>query len=163
MKEAVTCDRLKELLRYDPETGVFVWLKNPRHRAIREGNVAGSLCKGRLQIGIDQRFYRASRLAWLYVHGEWPKHEIDHINGDKSDNRIANLRDVSRLVNQQNIRKALRHNATGILGASRINRRFRAKLTTDGVSQHLGYFDTPEEAHTAYVEAKRRLHQGCTL
>ena len=97
----LTQERLKQALKYDPETGVFTWAESGRGRKI--GRQAGGLThEGYLRITVDQQEYKAHRLAWLYVHGEWPKQVIDHINRDRSDNRIANLRDVSSMENSNN-------------------------------------------------------------
>ena len=163
----LTHQRLLEVLSFDPETGVFVWRK--RYARRESGDMAGTIHNrtGRLQICIDQRSYFAHRLAWFYVHGEWPKQEIDHINGNKADNRIANLRDVSRAINQQNIRKPHKNKTGYLLGAylekNRSSRPWRASIKLDGKSRYLGFFDTQEEAHAVYLEAKRKLHAGCTI
>lgn len=96
--------RLQELLEYAPETGVFRWRVN--RTSVRAGTMAGRLdSKGYRQISVDGQRYGAHRLAWLYMNGEWPKHEIDHVNGDRDDNRIANLRDVVRTINMRNKRR----------------------------------------------------------
>lgn len=106
----------------------------------------------------------AHRLAWLYVYGEWPNGDIDHIDGDRLNNRIANLRDVSRRVNLENQRRPKACNKSGFLGVKTFrDQRFQARIQVRGVQLHLGTFDTPHEAHAAYVAAKRNLHQGCTL
>lgn len=161
MKYELTAARLRELLHYDTETGVFTHIATKRQRVIA-GNVAGSTAQnGYRKHRIDGGTYSGHRLAWLYVHGEWPKRWIDHINGDRSDNRIANLRDVSALVNRQNMRVAT--GAVGLLGVSRHHRQYRAEIGHNYKNIVLGTFDTPEEAHAAYVQAKRRLHAGCTL
>src|SRR6185369_5842834 len=101
------------------------------------------------------------------VHGEWPKHDIDHINGDIIDNRIANLRDVPRLLNMQNQRRAQAKNATGFLGVTQDKKRgtYHPKIRIPGEKnpRHLGTFRTAEAAHEAYLEAKRKLHAGCTI
>jgi hypothetical protein len=106
----------------------------------------------------------AHRAAWLYVHGEHPKHAIDHINGDRSDNRIANLRDVPQAINGQNIRTAHIDNSTGLLGVSleKASGRYMAKVSVRGVTWNKRY-DTAEEAHAAYLKHKRAMHEGCTV
>ncbi|PZQ77959.1 MAG: HNH endonuclease [Variovorax paradoxus] len=159
----LTVERLRELLHYDPETGVFTWTLQPRRRALPRGNVAGTVQRGRVQIIIDQKSYRAHRLAWLYMKGEWPSNEIDHIDGNGLNNKFGNLRDVSTKVNQQNKRRPKAGTHLGVQGVNKVYRRFRAKLHVEGRSLHLGYFSTPEEAHAAYVCAKRQLHAGCTI
>lgn len=164
-KANVTAQRLRELLHYDPETGVFTWRVRLSNR-VKVGGVAGTVNTwGRAQIAIARNFYYAHRLAWLHIHGEWPAQEIDHIDGDPLNNRIANLRDVGRVTNQQNLRKAAQRNRAGMLGAlwHGQNKAWRARIMVDGKSISLGCFKTPEEAHAAYIEAKRRLHKGCTI
>lgn len=96
--------------------------------------------------------------------GAWPTHEIDHINGKRTDNRTVNLRDVPRLVNQQNVRRAHRDSKLGVLGVTPDRRGgFRAQITINKRLHFIGYFDTIEEAHSAYVAKKREVHEGCTL
>ncbi len=159
----ITQDRLRELLCYDQETGVFQWLVS-RGRA-RAGSIAGSADSyGYLQTKIFGRIYLNHRLAWLYAHGEWPDEQIDHINGCRYDNRLANLRKVSASINQQNQRKARLDNKSGFLGVGRIGKRWQARISYPGSKDtYLGLFDTPELAHAAYLEAKRRLHPGGTI
>ena len=159
----VQVGRVRDVLSYDAETGVFRW-KVAVARRIKGGDIAGSEChQGYWVIRLDKRIYKAHRLAWLYVHGEWPAGDIDHINGVRLDNRIANLRDVSRSVNIQNLRRARSDNKCGLLGVSPHGRRWRAVITLEGQRQHIGHFDTPEIAHQAYLEAKLEIHEGCTL
>ena len=110
----------------------------------------------------------AHRLAWLFATGEWPKETIDHINGDRGDNRIANLRDVPRRINCENQRKARSVNRVGLLGVSRATgnrpgKPYTAFIGVRGKSVGLGYFPTAELAHEAYLAAKRRLHEGCSI
>lgn len=159
----ITQQRLRELLSYDLETGVFRWLSS--RGTARAGSVAGSPDSyGYLQTKIDRRCYLNHRLAWLYVHAEWPEEQIDHINGCRSDNRLANLRKVSASINQQNQRKARLDNKCGLLGVSSSGKRWQARISyPGGKDTYLGLFDTPELAHAAYLEAKRRLHPGGTI
>lgn len=159
----LTAERLRELLSYDQETGVFTWRVQTNNR-VKVGMVAGSLNgQGYVQLRVDGIRYAAHRLAWLYVHGEWPKHQIDHINGSKADNRIANLRDGTQSLNQQNRRTALSTNKTGFLGVASFKGKFRALIYVKGKHVELGSFETPERAHAVYIEAKRKYHEGCTL
>ena len=92
-----------------------------------------------------------------------PAVRVDHIDGNRANNAIANLRDVTRSVNHQNLRRARSDSAHGFLGVSPFFGKWKARITVNRVFQHLGVFDTPEEAHAAYLEAKRRLHVGCTI
>jgi hypothetical protein len=116
-------------------------------------------------IKVDAKRYLAHRLAWLYVHGEWPSRHLDHIDGDPSNNRIANLRDVSRSINMQNQLRARGDSLTGLLGVCKDTRKpwFYARITVHGKQINLGCFRTADAAHEAYLTAKRRLHEGCTL
>jgi hypothetical protein len=103
-------------------------------------------------------------LVWLWVNGSWPIGEIDHIDGDKLNNRIANLRDVDRATNTQNSKKARRNNkSSGLLGSYKSGNRWQAQIRINGVCMTLGSFGTPEEAHAAYLGAKRLFHPGCTI
>ena len=164
-KAPLNAERVRELLNYDPETGVFTW-RVQRGGIASPGSIAGGITEnGRRLIGVDGINYFANRIAWLYMTGEWPKGEVDHWDTDPSNDRWSNLRDVSRQVNQQNARKARADNKTGFLGVS-IGRRgvgFLARIFVNGKTECLGTYKTAEEAHAVYVEAKRRLHEGNTL
>lgn len=157
----LTAERLRELLHYDPETGVFTW--NATGGRKRTDKPAGWVQGGRRFIGVDGVNVAAHRLAWLYVTGKMPLDQIDHINGDPLDNRFANLRDVSDMGNKQNIRKAKKGNLSGFLGVAPNKKRWLAKITVNREQICLGTYDTPEEAHQVYLEAKRRLHSTCTI
>lgn len=148
----LTQERLKDLLHYDPETGVFTW--RVAKRGIRAGAVAGAVHKdsGYILIGIDKKSYRAQRLAWLYMTGEWPPALVDHRNLDRADNRWANLRAATRAQNNANTRSRA-HNKLGIKGVRAVGSKFRAIITIDGNPIHLGYFPTADEAHAVYVRA----------
>jgi hypothetical protein len=155
------------LMRYDPETGKLYWLERPRvffksdkdHKRWNTryaGNEAFSPNNnGYLDGMIFRRMYRAHQVAWALHYGEWPKDQIDHINGDRSDNRITNLRVVSRSENCRNTK--LRSNSkTGVLGVYRHKHRWRATIY-DGGSRHIGLFDTFEDAVAARKAAEREL------
>lgn len=167
--ESLSRERLFEVLSYSQETGEFHWRARPNSRSPRPiaGDLAGHLNEhGYTVIRIDGALYKAHRLAWLHVTGSWPRGVIDHVNGNHSDNRICNLRDVSDLVNNQNIRSPQRNNRVGLLGVSLkpdMKRPWAAQIQDGGKVRRLGFFDSPEAAHQAYLEAKRRLHEGCTL
>lgn len=156
----MTRERLQSLVRYDPATGLFT-------RLVRRTNATGGWPDkaGYLYLMIDTKTYSAHRLAWLYMTGEWPRNDIDHINGNRADNRFCNLRDVPKNFNMQNERRARNNNAFGLMGVQfRKDRgKYVAVLRIDGKSRRFGAFDTPEEAHAAYVEAKRLHHPGFTL
>ena len=156
----MTAERLRNLVTYDPLTGLF-------QRLVRNTNATcGWPDKaGYLYLMIDTKVYSAHRLAWLYMTGEWPRNDIDHINGQRADNRFANLRDVPKNFNMQNERRARINNKSGLMGVQfRKDRgKFVAVLRINGKSKRFGAFDTPEAAHAAYVEAKRLHHPGFTL
>jgi hypothetical protein len=113
--------------------------------------------QGYRRIRVLGKLYWAHRLAWLYVHGDWPPDKIDHINGDRKDNRLMNLRAASDSENMQNV--GMRSdNTTGVRGVTRRKSRWIAQITAGGKTHYLGVHETAEEAHRAYVEAKTRLH-----
>jgi hypothetical protein len=151
---------LRRVLSYDPNTGIFLW-KVALSNSTRVGEQAGSPgSTGHLSIWVHRRIFKAHRLAWLYVYGEWPKLDIDHINGVRLDNRISNLRDVPRVINVQNIRNARKDNSTGYLGVSPNGSGFRAEIGVNRKKVCLGTFKTPQEAHAAYLQAKQIHHPG---
>ena len=143
-------ERVRALLHYDPETGVFTRKVRTSNR-INIGDVAGGKdAKGYICIRVDGKTYKAHRLAWLYMHGAWPTGEIDHINGVRDDNRITNLRNVTKSQNQQNQRS--------VRGYSRDGKRWKSQIRVGGEFFHLGCFATQKEAHAAYLKAKQALH-----
>jgi hypothetical protein len=163
-KTDLTAQRLRELLHYDPETGKFRQLVRTSGRR-NVGAEPGCISRGRRLIRIDYKLIPAARLAWLYVTGEWPKQQVDHIDGDPMNDRFANLRDVSQTLNLQNLRVPGRNNSSGFLGVSfdRTRRKWQSSIYIDRRCVFLGRFDTAELAHAAYVEAKREHHPGCTI
>lgn len=151
-------DRLKEKLHYDTDTGRFSW------RVTSGGKLAGAAAgflrpDGYISIGFECRLHLAHRLAWLYMTGEWPSDAIDHRNGNRSDNRWANIRPATWAENAQN-RKRQITNTSGYSGVSfhRATGAWRAQIQSGGKKTHLGTFATPEMAHEAHLAAKRRLH-----
>ena len=153
----LTQEQLRARLHYDGETGVFTWCA-PRSR-VRVGAVAGRLnAKGYRVIETAGKPYMAHRLAWLYMHGCLPTLEIDHINGNREDNRAANLREISHAQNCQNKQKARADSKTGIQGVSKCGRRYKAEITTNGQWLYLGKFDSAAAANDAYQRAKSALH-----
>ena len=159
----LTAERLRELLDYDRETGVFRW-KVRRSPGTKAGDIAGTVLKmGYRKISINDRRYAAHRLAWLYVHGHWPIDQIDHKNTDRGDNRFDNLREATPSINSQNKRRAMPNSKTGVLGVSPSRGKFIVGIRIDGKKRNLGRYATVEAAYDVYLEAKRRFHPGCTL
>ena len=163
----LTQAELKEVLEYDPETGIFRW-KAPRCTRIKVGDLAGTLTwRGYVRIQLDGKRHQAHRLAWLYVYGEMPTKQIDHINGNCNDNRIINLRDVSNQINSQN--RKVRRNKTnslplGVYGCKDGRKKpYRAALLVAGKVVHDSYHETPEEAHEAYLAAKAIHHPSSPI
>lgn len=153
----ITQAQLQERLNYDPETGVFTWAA-PRSR-VRVGAVAGRLnTRGYRVIETDGKPYMAHRLAWLYVYGSMPAFELDHINGQRDDNRLANLRELTHAQNCQNKRKARADSGTGVQGVSKVGNRYKAEITVNGQWLYLGRFPTVDAANDAYQRAKSALH-----
>ena len=124
---------------------------------------AGGKNNGYLYAPLNKKTVGAHRITWMVVYGEYPENTVDHINGDKSDNNISNLRHVTQATNQQNRRVRSRNNTTGFLGVTAHRNKFRATIWADGKNLHVGMFGTPEEAHAAYLAKKRELHEGCTI
>lgn len=155
----LTCDLLRSLFDYDCDTGLF------KRKACEDVSHIGDQPiatdeNGYVRFRVSGKKYRAQRLVWMYVFGEWPIGQIDHINGIRADNRLGNLRDVSKLWNRQNQRVAMKNSQTGVLGIMKRGRKFRAEIGVSGTRTYLGLFATPEEASEAYLEAKKRLHPG---
>lgn len=157
----ITLEALKEVLRYEPETGNFIWLVSGARNLA--GSVAGCVCGRYITIGVLGIKTRAHRLAWFWNYGKWPVHGVDHINGNRFDNRIENLRDVPQRINNQNWRKARRDSVCGLAGVKMGEHAWIASINSNGKKIHLGSFQTKEDAHAAYVKAKRIYHEGCVI
>lgn len=155
-------DELISLLSYDKDTGLFLWNKSrgPKSKSGFAGHVSAN---GYVQIRLLGKLYYAHRLAWFFVHGKWPENHVDHINGNRSDNRIENLRDIIQQHNTQNQRCASKSNKLGLLGVYLDRGKYRSRIEVGGQTYDLGRHDTAESAHAAYIDAKRQHHQGCTL
>jgi hypothetical protein len=149
----LTRELLRSLLHYNPETGVFSWRVDRGGKA-RAGDEAGYLKDGYVRIEIAGKGYRAHRLAYLYMTGTFPDFEVDHEDTNKANNRWRNLRPATRSKNLGNV-GLMRTNTSGFKGAmwhKRI-RRWQAMICVNRQKFHLGYHDTPEEAHAAYMAA----------
>jgi hypothetical protein len=159
-RAALNAERASELLSYSPETGILTW-KIARSGVAKLGQRAGSAAhwNGYRVLRIGGHQYQEHAVAWLIFFGEWPASFLDHINGNRSDNRICNLRECSAAENAQN-RGPDRDNKSGYLGVHKApSGKWRAQIKKDGYRHYLGQFDTPELASAAYQKAKRQLHQ----
>lgn len=147
--------RLCEVLSYCPDTGIFVW-KIRLSKRVRAGRQAGCLRQdGYIDINIDRESFLAHRLAWFYIHGVWPDDAIDHVNREKTDNRLSNLRQANFRQNSFNAKRPIR-NRSGLKGVSwsRHAKKWRAQIRGVG---HIGYFSDPLDAHNAYCVAARSI------
>lgn len=170
----LTAERARELLDYDKETGGFSWRHRPRSAFDSDydcnmwngrfaGRVAGSdTVDGYIRVTICGNSYAAHRLAWLHTHGRWPEALIDHINGQKRDNSLVNLREASREINAQNVWVPCKTSKSGMRGVSwwSSKNKWRATIFADGKCQYIGIYATKEAAQSAYLSAKQRLHEG---
>lgn len=166
-KSILTAEDLRTRFSYDSTSGLFTRLIGVSGNGTKAGTIAGSKDdQGYLKITISGQYFKAHRLAWLYVYGVWPVHEVDHINGIRSDNRIINLRDTPRVMNSENQRSCKSNNKSKLLGVASPcgkDKKFTALITVNGKTARLGRFDTADEAHQCYIQAKRKMHNGCTL
>ena len=154
----LTQTELKSHLHYCQDAGIFTRIKSGS--GVKVGNVAGSKdLDGYLRISVNNKTYKAHRLAWLYVHGEFPVNDIDHINCIRDDNRIANLRNATRQQNNLNVCK-LKNNTSGYKGVSfsKANNKWRAQAQLNGETKHLGYFKTPKLASETYQAFSIKNH-----
>lgn len=146
----LTQTRLRELLEYDPATGAFRWRKGGTGRYYA-GRIAGATSvQGYRVINFDGEKLRAARLAWLYMTGKWPDEHVDHINGDRGDDRWANLREATRAENLHNVGLRV-HNTSGVRGVywNKRQQQWHARVNFNGTLFHCGYFDSIEEAKAA--------------
>jgi len=153
-------DRLREAFNYDPETGVLTWQIRTSNRSHVGKEVGSPDGQGYRILMLDKCLLRTHRVAFAHYYGTWPTGFIDHINGNRSDNRISNLRDVSNAENLQNNLKPQRNSTTGLRGAcvTKYPGVFAAEISANGVRHRLGMFRSPEAAHAAYLQAKQSLH-----
>ena len=154
--KSITVERVKELLSYDPDTGVFTWRVNAANH-IKVGRIAGGVDKvsGYQRITLDGVCFKAHRLAWVFITGAWPGRLIDHINGNKSDNRASNLREATHSQNSQNMRMRTKKKVPfkGVTPYWGKRGGFVAQINIGGQQRKLGVFKTAEEASVAYVKA----------
>lgn len=159
MNDDLTAQTLRTLFHYNPDTGIFTRLLKTWPGS-HVGERVGSLTSGYVQFKVGARVRKAHRLAWLYMTGDWPLGQIDHIDGDRTNNRWSNLRDATPSANQHNRRLQI-NNSSGYLGVSPSqspNKPWRAQISVHRKRINLGEFMTAEEASRAYQEAKIRLH-----
>jgi len=156
----ITQAELRALFDYDPETGLLI-RRIARAKNAPAGRPAGHINRsGYRVIVIRGKRYLAHRLVWAHQYGRFPELSIDHINGDRSDNRIENLREVPHAWNCQNLRRPSKNNRAGILGVHENRGKFVAMIYVGGKSKYLGRFATAEQASRAYRQAKADLHPG---
>lgn len=166
MKNQIDIVRLREVLHYNADTGVLTWRVNRRRE--RVGAEAGRLKdSGYRVVDVNGRGYRSHRIAWALHHGEWPKGDIDHIDGVKTNNRIANLRDVSTSVNMQNRKRAQANNRSGssVPGVSfhKETGKFEVRAIRGGRRVYVGLFANISEAESASLAYRRLHYAGNTL
>jgi hypothetical protein len=161
MKQRPSAEKIRSHFHYDPVTGVFTRLSG------KFAGPCGTPNNGYLKTYVGNTPYSVHVLIYVWMTGEWPVGQIDHRDGNGMNNVWANLRVGTIRFNRENLRRASRANRCGFLGVCYIGRSlrkpYRAMIGVDGKSIYLGMFATPEEAHAAYVAAKRELHEGCTL
>lgn len=155
----LTQEKLRELVEYDPGTGDFTRLVSVSPRALagrKCGDIDG---KGYVRLRVDGARYLAHRLVWFYIYGAWPENEIDHINGDRTDNRLVNLREATRAQNAWNAR-GWRKSASGLKGVSKScgEGRWRARALLNGKEKQIGTYSTREEAEKAYLATAIEAH-----
>jgi hypothetical protein len=151
MTDKLTQNKLKEILNYDNDNGIFTWKINPA-RNVNCGDIAGSLTVlGYIHITINKKTYKAHRLAWLYVYGKWPDKNIDHINRNRSDNKICNLREVNVSENGWNVGIAS-DNTSGYKGVywRKDDKKWAARIQVNGKRKYLGGFENSIQAANAY-------------
>lgn len=154
----LTYERARELLSYSPETGEFRWKKRASQK--QAGELAGYTSGTYAQIGIDGVIYFSHRIAFLLVEGRWPHHDVDHINGNRQDNRWSNLREAKRHENNQNLgmRSDNRSGVKGVWWVSS-SQKWSSQIQSQGKRYHLGSFESLEEAAAAYAAAKLKIHK----
>lgn len=155
----ISAERVREVLSYDPETGIFRW-KVATSSRVSVGDIAGQTTwNGYIVIGIDGANWRAHRLAWLYMTGDWPKEHTDHINGKRDDNRWSNLREATRSENNRNVAMH-KNNTSGRKGIywHKLRQKWHVTIMIDRRKIHIGYFDDPDIAAAAYRAAALKYH-----
>lgn len=155
----LAADYVRSILGYNPETGDLVW-KVAKGRRVRSGDVAGHLNgNGYVYVRVDGAHYLSHRLVWLIHYDRWPKDQIDHINGDRADNRVENLREATNAENHQN-KSSCANSSSSFVGVHWEPRcgTWQAQITLGGKQKYLGSFHSEEAAAAAYAKAKAELH-----
>ena len=147
-------DNLIELLDYNKDSGIFKWKIDISNK--KKGDIAGTNSNGYVVISVNKKKHYAHRLAWYFIYGTFPKGHIDHINHNKKDNRIDNLRDVSRSCNQKN-RSLNNNNISGKIGVCwhKKNAKWQSQIMINGKNKALGYFDILDDAIEARINAEK--------
>lgn len=154
--EPLTQEYLKSILDYDLDTGVFTWKVNKSQRT-KAGDVAGWIYNGYWEIEINNKKHKTHRLAWLYVYGEMPKNLIDHIDNNRSNNRISNLREATYQSNSENY-KTPKTNKSGVKNVSWYKNldKWVVSMSIKKTKKTIGYFDDLELAELVAVEARNK-------
>ena len=162
MKQYPSQEKLKRLFAYNEDTGDVTRLI--QCGKMKPGSLVGSKTHfGYTQTKVDNNNYFLHRIIWKLVYGKDPDGVIDHIDGNKRNNAISNLRDVSIATNNEHQRNINRKSKSGVFGAVQRGDKYAAMIVLDGVQKYLGTFKTADEAHQVYLNAKRMFHRGCTL
>jgi hypothetical protein len=153
----LTASYVRRILNYDPRTGILRW-KQAVARRVKIGQIAGWVDrpKGHVKISIKHKNYLAHRIIWLWMTGRWPLNEIDHENNRRADNRWTNLREATTSQNCQN-RKRSAANTSGYKGACYVRGKWHAQIKINGITKHLGVFDSPLAARRVYCAKARQL------
>lgn len=173
LRKKITPAQIYEAFSYDPLTGKLTWKERPIHHFFSDtsariwntkhaGKETGHKCSsGYLSVNLWGFQFYVHRLAFVLMTGNWPEHQIDHVNGDRADNRFSNLRSATHKQNTHNAKKS-KANTVGLKGVSQCPKckTFRAQIYSDGKLTHLGTFKTKEEAHAAYAQAAINLRGG---
>lgn len=150
----ISHDELLRILRYDPDSGEFFWRVYRNNKAYPGGKAGSIYPSGYVIINIKAKLYRAHRLAWFYMTGEWPTGLLDHEDGDRVDNRWGKFRPADPTQNSANSKMPVT-NTSGYKGVyfSKHAKPWRAQISLNSKTKNLGYYDTPELAHAAYLSA----------
>lgn len=156
----IVIEEFCKIVRYDHDNGNFFWKVNRYGRGgSRAGMVAGFINEnGYRCFRIKGKKFYAHRLAWLFIHKQWPHGIIDHINGNRSDNRICNLREVTTSQNIANTNATCAKSSLRGAHWSSEKGKWFSRIMFNGKTKYLGYFNSKEEAHNAYIIARRNLH-----